>query len=161
MRLIKDTPAQILLGLSCLGLLADASCIPDHDKCKAYPGTVDWPSSKSWHHFNKTLDGQLLSPTPPGAVCHDDQPFYDADQCPKVNQTWTVFEFHTENPVSVFGDQFANYTCLPDPQTPCSSKGYPPFVVNATTAQHVKLGVDFGMSRRTGPSVQKKACVRT
>ncbi|KAM0323137.1 hypothetical protein ACHAQA_008987 [Verticillium albo-atrum] len=40
-------------------------------------------------------------------------------------------------------DNFSNDTCLPNPAYPCSPDGYPPYVVNATTAEHVKLGVDF------------------
>jgi hypothetical protein len=41
-------------------------------------------------------------------------------------------------------DNFANWTCLPDPNAPCTGKGYPAYVINATTTEHVKAGVDFG-----------------
>jgi hypothetical protein len=46
--------------------------------------------------------------------------------------------------VSVMGDVWANWTCLPDPDLPCSASGYPSYVVNASTAEHVKAGIDFG-----------------
>lgn len=38
---------------------------------------------------------------------------------------------------------FNNDTCLPDPAAPCSSGGYPVYVINATCADHIKAGVDF------------------
>ncbi|KAK7408473.1 hypothetical protein QQX98_009340 [Neonectria punicea] len=41
-------------------------------------------------------------------------------------------------------DQFTNDTCLPKEEFPCSARGYPAYVVNATTPEHVKLGIDFG-----------------
>jgi hypothetical protein len=41
-------------------------------------------------------------------------------------------------------DNWANFTCFPDPELPCGVGGYPAYVVNATTAEHVKAGVDFG-----------------
>lgn len=41
-------------------------------------------------------------------------------------------------------DQFTNDTCLPDGEFPCSADGYPAYVINVTTTEHVKLGIDFG-----------------
>jgi hypothetical protein len=41
-------------------------------------------------------------------------------------------------------NQYSNDTCLPDPSYPCSPDGYPAYVINATTPELVKLGVDFG-----------------
>ncbi|KAF4595165.1 RNA polymerase II mediator complex component SRB4 [Ophiocordyceps camponoti-floridani] len=40
-------------------------------------------------------------------------------------------------------DQFTNYSCLPDANAPCTARGYPPYVINASTAGHVKTGIDF------------------
>lgn len=137
------TYSKYPLALANLVALGLATCIPDHHKCKAYPGTPSWPSKKSWEHFNDTLDGNLLIPVPPAAVCHP--PSFDEAACANVTEAWSIYEFHTDNPVSVIIDQFTNYTCLPDPNAPCSPDGYPSFVVNASTAAHVKLGVDFGM----------------
>ncbi|RNJ53474.1 hypothetical protein D7B24_001763 [Verticillium nonalfalfae] len=64
--------------------------------------------------------------------------------CPSVEAAWSVYEFHTGHPISVMWDNFSNDSCLPNPSYPCSPAGYPPYVVNATTAEHVKLGIDFG-----------------
>lgn len=46
-------------------------------------------------------------------------------------------------------NQFANDTCLPDASSPCSSAGYPAYVVNATSAKDVKAAVDFGKKNHT------------
>ncbi|KAK5999244.1 VAO-type flavoprotein oxidase [Cladobotryum mycophilum] len=135
---------HLLLPLACLAHLASAYCAPNQNSnCKAYPGSPDWPPSETWAQLNKTLGGRLLHPAPPGAVCHPGQPTYSPGQCPNVAKGWKVYEFHAENPISVMWDQFANYTCLPDKDAPCSGAGYPAFVVNASTAEHVKIGVDF------------------
>lgn len=112
--------------------------------CKAFPGTASWPSSREWSRLNKTLDGQLIAPLAPGRVCHEGQPDFDKEQCATVQKEWSFYGFHADDPVSVMWDNWSNYTCLPDPKAPCSAKGYPSYVVNATTAEHVKAGIDFG-----------------
>lgn len=48
-------------------------------------------------------------------------------------------------------NQFANDTCLPDASSPCSSAGYPAYVVNATSAKDVKAAVDFGKKKSHHP----------
>ncbi|PFH62848.1 hypothetical protein XA68_11629 [Ophiocordyceps unilateralis] len=136
----------LLLALCCLfSLLGFASGTTRH--CKAFPGGRDWPSKESWHGFNRTLGGRLLAPRPPGTVCHRDQPTYSPTQCPNVQRLWTTFEFHAQNPVSVVWNQWTGFDCLPDATTPCSGKGYPPYVVDASNAKHVKLAVDFARTR--------------
>ncbi|PHH92004.1 hypothetical protein CDD83_9372 [Cordyceps sp. RAO-2017] len=46
-------------------------------------------------------------------------------------------------------DQFTNYSCMPDPaDAPCSGQGYPPYVVDAYTAEHVKVGIEFAREHR-------------
>lgn len=112
--------------------------------CRSIPGDPSWPSPREWASLNKTLDGRLLQPPPPAAVCHPEQPSYDPRKCSNVVEQWKKYEYHVENPISVMSSPFANDACLPDPSLPCSSKGYPVFVVNATSSQHVKLGIDFG-----------------
>lgn len=134
---------QTLLSALSLTTLARTACLPGKT-CKAYPGSPDWPSRDQWIQLNGTIEGRLLQPLPPGAVCHEGWPTYSADQCPVTAANWSVYEFHTENPISIMWDHYANFTCLPDPERPCSVSGYPAFVVNATTAEHVKAGVDFG-----------------
>ncbi|KAH6686903.1 FAD binding domain-containing protein [Plectosphaerella plurivora] len=83
--------------------------------CKAYPGTADWPAPDVWDKFN----------------------------CPAVAAGWSTYGFHLENPLSVMWNNWSNDTCLPNPDYPCSPAGYPAYAIDASTSEHVKLGVDF------------------
>lgn len=144
--LSRNLPSQIaIMLLYGLQLLALASTVVSHTypKCKATPGSKGWPSSHEWSRFNKTLSGKLIKPSPPGAACHPDQSTYDPSACPAIQAGWKTSVWHTQNPVSSIVDNYNNDTCLPIPEAPCSGEGYPIYVVNATTAQDVKKGVDF------------------
>jgi hypothetical protein len=111
--------------------------------CKAVPGTPSWPSLDKWKALNSSIDGRLLQPSPPGAVCHSDQPTYNADACTIVTQGWTNIDFEATIPNSIAWDNWNNDSCLPYPGTPCSGEGYPVYVINATSKEDVKAGVDF------------------
>ncbi|KAM0290507.1 hypothetical protein ACHAO9_004864 [Fusarium lateritium] len=136
------TPLHYLV-ISTLCLLPSVWGDTPGKSCKAYPGTSDWPSHGTWSRLNAALGGRLLAPTPPGAVCHKDWSVYDKDTCSTVAAAWKKYDLHTEDPVSVIYDQYSNWTCLPDADYPCSSKGYPAYVVNVTKPEHVKIGIDF------------------
>jgi hypothetical protein len=110
------------------------------------PGSDSWPSLETWAALNQSTDGRLFRPTPPGAVCHPEQASYNATECLAVRYLWSNEFFHTEDPVSAQWNNWDNDTCLPDPSLPCSPTGYPFYVINATTPQHVKAGIDFGLS---------------
>lgn len=131
-------------------LLAAHVSAEDHHKreaprCKAVPGAHEWPSEEQWQAFNTSLGGQLIRPTPPGAVCHPDQPSYNAERCAAVQTGgWQGFALHVNDPVSMMGNTWTNDSCLPDPSFPCSGSGYPVYVVNASAVEHVQLGVKFG-----------------
>lgn len=137
-----------LLSLSCLlGLASVVSAVANYtleDECRGFPGSRGWPSMAVWKSLNQTLGGRLLAPAPPGAVCH--QPIFNADQCLNVQKNWRSYQWHTEDPISVMRDQLTRYSCLPDPKVPCSGQGYPPYVVDASTPEHVRIGLDFGSS---------------
>jgi hypothetical protein len=111
--------------------------------CKAVPGSRDWPSAFEWSSLNRTLSGRLLQPSPPGAVCHPTQPTFDPSICPVIQADWLTADWHSTDPVSSLWNNWNNDTCLPDSSFPCSGKGYPVYVVNATCAEDVKKGVDF------------------
>ncbi|KAI8239029.1 FAD-linked oxidoreductase ZEB1 [Colletotrichum sp. SAR 10_96] len=98
---------------------------------------------QSWAALNESLGGRLLQPAAPGAVCHPGEPTYDAGRCAAVRAGWSRFDFHEADPVSVMWDNWSNDTCLPDAAYLCRADGYSAFVVNATTPEHVKFGVDF------------------
>ncbi|KAF4412492.1 FAD-linked oxidoreductase ZEB1 [Colletotrichum fructicola] len=100
--------------------------------------------SESWAALNESLGGRLLQPAAPGAVCHPGEPSYDAGRCAAAQAGWSRFDFHKADPVSVMWDNWSNDTCLPDAAYLCRADGYSAFVVNATTPEHVKFGVDFG-----------------
>ena len=113
-------------------------------ECKAVPGTTSWPSTSAWDALNTTLSGNLIAPTPPGASCHPDQPSYNNATCTIVADLWSKsWAFHSDNPVSVAENNWSNDSCLPSPQYPCSSIGYPVYVVNASKPEHVQAGVNF------------------
>jgi hypothetical protein len=112
-------------------------------QCKAVPGSADWPSLSAWAEFNTSLGGQLIKPNPPGAVCHTSQPTYDSSSCTIVQNNWTDYFFHVQDPVSSAWQNFNNDTCPPYPEYSCSGLGYPQYVVNATNGQHVQLGINF------------------
>jgi hypothetical protein len=114
-----------------------------HANCKAIPGSPDWPSDSSWSALNRTLGGRLFKPTPPGAVCHPDQPTFNAAICPTVQAEWLTVVFHTEDPVSGVQENWSNDTCLPYANDTCSGEGYPVYVINATCAEDIKYGIDF------------------
>ena len=135
-------PSKPLILALCAPSLAWASCRAKH--CKAFPGTPEWPSDDEWSQFNEAIDGRLIKPELPGGVCHEGQPNYNEGQCAQVAADWLSFEFHAADPVSVMSDNFANNTCLPNAEYPCSAKGYPSYVANVTTAEHVKAAVHFG-----------------
>jgi len=116
----------------------------DTPSCKTTPGAPGWPSADSWARLNETTGGRLLSPTPPGAVCHKGQPTYNAARCTDVQNAWPNDNFHTNDPISVEWNNWTNDTCIPIPGLNCSASGYPVYVINATTAAHVKIGIDFG-----------------
>ncbi|KAF4983056.1 hypothetical protein FZEAL_1456 [Fusarium zealandicum] len=133
-------PSQLFLALCASGL---AWASPLSKNCKAFPGSPGWPSRSEWSRLNKALDGRLIKPELPGGVCHEGQPNFNEDQCPKVKEDWRTFEFHAQDPVSVMWDLWANYTCLPFDDFSCSGAGYPSYVANVTSAKHVKTTVDF------------------
>lgn len=112
-------------------------------QCKAQPGSHDWPAISAWERFNNSLEGDLIKPVPPGAVCHFGQVAYDEISCQAVKVAWGTYPFHAENPVSSSWNNDNNDTCIPDSQYPCTDAGYPQYVVNATTASKVKIAVDF------------------
>jgi hypothetical protein len=114
-----------------------------YSECKATPGSKNWPSDNEWAKLNTSLSGRLLKPSPPGAVCHRGQPTFDSDACPAVAAGWLTSAWQTNDPVGTICNNFNNDTCLPDPNSPCSGDGYPVYVVNATSAEDVKQGVDF------------------
>lgn len=121
------------------------SSIPSHAAtfCKSSPNSPSWPSPALWQKLNESLSYRLLQPLPPAAVCHPNEPVYNTASCAVVAAQWTNSSFHAADPLSVDDNYWTNDSCLPVPADPCSGKAYPIYVINATTAEHVKIGIDF------------------
>jgi hypothetical protein len=111
--------------------------------CKTTPESPDWPTSSTWSAFNQSIGGRLIQPRAPAAACHPDQPEYNVGSCAQIVNSWNSSQWHSDNPVSDDWQNWNNYSCLPDPSLPCSVEGYPTYVVNASTAEHIQMAVTF------------------
>jgi hypothetical protein len=141
-------------ALQLLAFAAGTPKVPQH-ACKPIPGDPHWPSPRGWSLLNFSLQGRLITPSPPGAVCHPTQPTFDPAACASVASQWPYNTFHASNPVSNMLNNWNNDTCLPMPMVKCSGEGYPRYVINATKVEDIKRGVEF--ARRTGVRLIVKA----
>ncbi|KAI0110816.1 hypothetical protein GGR51DRAFT_569439 [Nemania sp. FL0031] len=129
-------------------------------ECKCAPGESCWPSDSDWAAFNATIDGRLLKTKLPASVCYPESADYDAAACESVIESWNIAAFHSSNPVSNFLPSWANNSCNPiygdgtstAGDTLAGSRGctlgkYPPYSVNATTAEHVQAAVRFARDK--------------
>ncbi|KAE9366414.1 FAD-binding domain-containing protein [Stipitochalara longipes BDJ] len=110
--------------------------------CRVTPNDASWPTLSQWKSLNQTLAGRLLHPLPPASSCHVSYPGSNST-CVEITNSWKNMTFHQDNPVSTAWNNMNNDSCLPDPSAPCSGLGYPVYVVNASSANDVKLAVDF------------------
>jgi hypothetical protein len=111
--------------------------------CKAVPGGPNWPSNEQWGALNTAVRGRLSKPPPPAAACHRNQPGYNAAACADVQSGWKDANWHVDHPTSNMWQNYNNYSCMPDAGSPCSTAGYPIYVVTAREASDVKAAVDF------------------
>jgi hypothetical protein len=58
-------------------------------------------------------------------------------------KSWNTFAFHQNDPISTAWNNMNNDSCLPNTSASCSGLGYPVYVVNASSANDVKLAIDF------------------
>ncbi|KAL9033660.1 MAG: hypothetical protein Q9214_007407, partial [Letrouitia sp. 1 TL-2023] len=116
-----------------------------NSKCKVTPSSLKWPSKSDWKALNQSVSGRLIAPVPPGAVCHPTRPEFNPQSCTVLSQQWSTESFHALNPVSV---DYNDDTCPPNAALPCSSDGYPAYVIAATNVNDVQQGVKF--AARTG-----------
>jgi hypothetical protein len=111
--------------------------------CKTTPDSANWPTSSEWSTFNQTTGGRLINPLAPASACHSGQPDYNTASCDNIEDSWDSSQWHSDNPISNDWQNWNNYSCLPDPSLPCSLDGYPTYVVNASTSEHVQLAINF------------------
>ena len=115
-------------------------------RCKNIPGSSGWPSTSAWSSFNKTLGGALIQTTTanlPAAPCHPQLPTYNNATCAAIQKEWYTWAFHEANPVSNGINNWNNDSCLPSAAYPCTTAGYPSYVVNASTVPQVQAAVNF------------------
>lgn len=110
--------------------------------CKAAPNTPSWPSTAQWNALNTSINGQLLAPLPPAAVCDRSLPVYDNTSCTQVTSQYPITDFHAKDPISVDSPNWENDACLPSSPS-CILKQFPAYVANATNATHVQAAVNF------------------
>ncbi len=109
--------------------------------CRLTPQSHRWPRKTKWQALSSSLDGRLIKSTPPAAVCHADQPTFDAEVCNATD--WTSATTYAEDPVGAVNPNWANDSCLSQPIYHCSGDGFPIYVVNASTPEHVAAGINF------------------
>lgn len=108
--------------------------------CKPLPLDYRWPSQADWKALNKSVSRRLVTPIALGAVCHPDQNAYNKATCTDVQSQWTNSSWHALDPWSV---NYNNNTCCLNLSQPCSTDGYPAYVVKAECAESVQAAVKF------------------
>ena len=112
-------------------------------KCKITSNSTDWPAAEEWQTLNSTVSGRLISPVPPGAVCHSTLPEYNSAACDALNVSWYESSYHLTTPATVDHNDDA---CLPVDGAPCSAAGYPTYVIAAESACDIQAGIEFAAS---------------
>jgi hypothetical protein len=116
-------------------------------RCKAVPGTAEWPSDEDWAALNEAVKGRLLKPDPPAAACHRNHKAYNAAACAEITDGFTDSSWHTNHPTSNMWQNYNNYSCMPTAGGSCSNDGFPIYVVQAKEASDVKAAVDFAREK--------------
>lgn len=126
----------------------------EQQRCRVFPGDDLWPSETEWARLNRSLDGTLLRPTPAGAVCYPAHPAYDAARCQFLLQDARATRFWLDDPLAELAEWTQGSTCLVTNETQveqgrtnCTRGGFPEYVVNATTAKHVQVAVNFARNK--------------
>ncbi|KAK3687030.1 hypothetical protein LTR37_019239 [Vermiconidia calcicola] len=91
--------------------------------------------------LNTTIGGRLLKPANTAAICHSNQPTYHLELCKTT--LWTNASTYADHPLGIMNPNWSEDSCLPGPQYPCSSAGFPLYVINATCSGDVAKGVSF------------------
>lgn len=126
-------------------LLLSLSVLTGHiraqELCKSLPGTSGWPKPDAWHALNQSVSGRLFVPKALGAVCHTNRPEFDKAGCKVLQMQWVSTPWQA---LTGYTSDYTDETCTPwVPTGPCSAAGYPEYVLNATSPQDVRAGVNF------------------
>ncbi|KAF2876642.1 hypothetical protein BDV95DRAFT_441655, partial [Massariosphaeria phaeospora] len=118
--------------------------------CRTFPGDKDWPADSEWRALNETVEGALIKPVPRAAVCHLDWPeHYDAQKCAELLRNYGNFEDRVAHPTDLIYVYFSGSSCLPttNASSPCTTKGDPAYVVNATNPAHISAAIAFARQK--------------
>jgi len=115
------------------------------EPCKAFPGDSSWPSQAEWSRLNSSLNGALLRPLPPAAVCYRSSPAFNLARCDFLLNNASRTTFYLDDPVSILTGWPQGNTCLPvrNATGNCTQGGYPEYVVNATSVRQIQAAVNF------------------
>jgi hypothetical protein len=121
--------------------------VPAVPRCKHVPGSAGWPSDAEWANLRQQVGGRLLKPSAPAAACHRNVQSEGAPSCAQVNAGWGTHEFHINHPTSTIWQLWNNFSCPVSPSAPCSTSGYPVYVVAAQVTKDVQSAVNFARTR--------------
>ncbi|TLS29029.1 hypothetical protein PpBr36_00086 [Pyricularia pennisetigena] len=105
---------------------------PKH--CKVTRQDADRPAAEEWDRLNTAISGRLIKPVPPGGTLRN---------ASRRSPSGLIHRSILVIPSRSIGTTRPT-TRAPDPEVGCSGVGYPFCVANATEAEHVQAGVDFG-----------------
>ncbi|KAH6716547.1 hypothetical protein BKA61DRAFT_717939 [Leptodontidium sp. MPI-SDFR-AT-0119] len=130
---------------------ASSESEPSHasgPKCKAFPGSLDWPSYSDWSKLNETLEGSLLKPVLPTSACYPGSSF-DTAKCNFVVNPPGNTRFFVDDAATTLTQWPAGDTCVAslNPRGNCTQGGFPTYVLNVTTVRHVQAGVNFARNK--------------
>lgn len=117
-------------------------------QCKSFPGDRTWPTDAEWSRLNFAINGNLLKPTPPAAVCYKGSS-YNARACQYLVRVAGYTHFWLDDPVSVLTQWPEGSTCMPaiNAVGNCTQGGFPTYVANVTNVKHVQAAVNFARNR--------------
>jgi len=117
--------------------------------CKVSPGDASWPSIAEWAAFNKSLEGRLLKPTPPAAVCYASHSAFDKAECDFLVNRAKDTRFYLSDPVTIMTSWAQGLTCVAASNAVgnCTQGGFPEYVVNASSVRDVQLAVNFARNK--------------
>lgn len=110
-------------------------------QCKTYPGEAAWPNATTWQALNETVSGRLTAPLALGAVCHRQTGSFNNDSCNTLSTQWSNTSFVASNPwLADYNDE----SCSPaSSDSPCTTAGYPAYIISAAEVADVQAGLDF------------------
>jgi len=108
--------------------------------CKVYPDDPSWPSNSAWQNLNDTVFGRLTTPTALAAACRPNSPTFSNLTCYAVNAQWHNTSWVAQNPYMA---DYNDVSCPLNPILPCSTAGYPAYVIEAIDEKDVQASVNF------------------